>query len=166
MESTVMPDTAGSIRSVQCRAQLKALRDEYGYGIFDACIRELNRGRLQTDTRQRRERFKPRIYKLLYHRQGGICLLCGLGMIMPKSFPGGLEIDHIDPNRQDFNDPRNLQLAHESCNRKKGAKSVQEQSKCSGRTFEQIVRVPIDEDGEHIEHEEPEKPKFLRMVMD
>ena len=157
-----MTDTASTIRSVQCRAELKALREEYGYGTFDAAIRELGRERLQTDNRQPRRRFKPREYKRLYHIQRGICPLCNLGMIMPATFPGGLEIDHINPNREDFNDPSNLQLTHEKCNRQKAAKSIQAQSKSSGKPFTHILRIPVDEDGEPVE----EKPMFLRKIMD
>ena len=87
-----MTEIHPTIRSIQCRNELKAIREEYGYSIFDQAFREL-------------------------------------------------------------------------CNRKKGGKSIQEQSKSSGRPFVDIVRVPIDEDTEHIEDAEVQ-PQFLRKRMD
>jgi 5-methylcytosine-specific restriction endonuclease McrA len=160
-----MTDTQSTIRSVQCRAALKALREQFGYGIFDAAIRELNRERLQIgrDAREPRVRFKAKTYKILYHKQRGICRICNLAMVLPSHFPGSLEIDHINPNSEDFNDGRNLQLTHQSCNRKKGGKSVEQQSKSNGKTFADIVRTPTDEDGEPVEDE---LPRFLRKRMD
>ena len=145
-----------------CIAILKAHRAEWGYDKFDDAIRHINRERLQTSTREPRHHFKPPDYKKLYRRQGGICALCRLAMVMPNHFPGGLEIDHINPNREDFNDPSNLQLTHEKCNRQKAAKSIQAQSKSSGKPFTHILRIPVDEDGEPAE----EKPMFLRTLMD
>jgi hypothetical protein len=163
-----MTDTTSNIRSVQCLAELKALKEEYGYGIFDAAIRQMGRKRLQIDknSRESRQRFRPRDYKRAYHRQRGICPICRLGMILPLTFPGGLAMDHIDPNRADFNHPSNLQVTHEICNKRKAAKSIQEQSKSSGRPFVDIIRVPVDEDREHIEDISDEKPAFLRKIMD
>jgi hypothetical protein len=159
-----MPDNRSILRSVRCAGDLKAIREEYGYAIFDQAIRELNRERLQIDkaSREPRQRFKPQVYKRLYHRQRGICPICHLGMILPLTFPGGLEIDHINPNAEEFNDPKNLQVTHEICNRKKSSKSIEQQSKSSGRTFAEILRVPVDEDGETIEP----IPQCLRKLMD
>jgi hypothetical protein len=161
-----MTDNQTLTASARCHADLKAIQEEPGYSIFKDQATAIVRERLQVDraSREPRERFKPQLYKRLYHRQRGICPLCGLGMILPLTFPGGLEIDHINPNAEDFNGISNLQVTHEICNRKKGAKSIQEQSKASGKPFTEILRVPVDEEGEPIESK-PE-PMFLRKKMD
>jgi hypothetical protein len=157
-----MSDTAQGIRSTQLRAALRSLRDQFGYSLFRETVKNLERERLQVDSssREPRKRFKPGAYKLLYHRQRGICPLCSLGMVTPRVWPGELEIDHIDPNRDDFGADSNLQLTHRTCNRKKGGKSILEQSKSSGRPFAEIVRVPVDAEGDPVE----DSPAFLRKM--
>ena len=148
-----------------CVAILKQFRADWGYDRFDSAIRIINRERLQLgkNPRDGRQRFKAHDYKKLYRKQNGICPLCNLAMVMPAHFPGPLEIDHLNPNREDFNDPSNLQLTHESCNRKKGAKSLQQQSKSNGRTFVHIMSASEVSESEDMPEE---RPAFLRKIMD
>ena len=146
-----MTDTPGQIRSVQCRAKLLEIQTEFGYSLFREQATAIVRSRLQVDPaeRQKRKHFTSAIYNRLYRRQRGICPICNLAMAKPNNFPGGLEVDHVNPNEPDFNGINNLQLTHEKCNRQKGAKSIQEQSKANGKTFAEIVFIPVTEDGEH-----------------
>ena len=120
-------------------ATLEALKAEWGYSRFDAAVRAINRKRLQGE-RAPRKKFPWSKYRKLYDRQRGICPECKLLMPLVR---GHVEIDHFDPNEQDFNNESNLRLTHTLCNRSKGAKSVLEQSKASGRTFTDMM--PEDE---------------------
>jgi 5-methylcytosine-specific restriction endonuclease McrA len=131
------------IKSVHLRAELIALREKYGYSLFRQEVVALERSRLQIDKASRvpRQKFKARDYKRLYHAQRGICPLCGLGMILPLHFPGGLEIDHKNPNEAEhFNEWDNLALTHSACNRKKSSKTLEERSKETGKTTMELLK--------------------------
>lgn len=127
-----------------CVAILESFRADWGFDKFNAAVRVINRRRLQVyaDARQARARYKPQEYRRLYHRQHGICPICGLGMIMPNLWPGELHMDHIDPNRMEgFNNRTNRQLTHRKCNASKGGKYLQQQSKENGKPFTQILQA-------------------------
>ena len=117
---------------MNCFEELTALRQKYGTSEFDHVVKRLSRQRLQNYKRDQRKKFPSWLRKRLYDKQSGICRVCERFM-SPKL--NQLEIDHIDPNREDFNNEDNLQLVHWKCNRNKGAKSIQEQSKETGETF-------------------------------
>ncbi len=125
------------------RVKLEALRTEYGYGEFDHEIKSMGRERLQNPTREKRQHFTPSMYRKLFDAQLGICPECQEHLDVPADKG---EIDHKDPNRQDFNHPSNLQLLHKSCNREKSAMTIQEQSKAGKGTFEKILRVADEQE--------------------
>ena len=125
----------GTLNLAECESALREIRSRAGYSIFDAVVKKLNRERVNPE-RQQRKRFPTSVYQRLYDKQGGDCRECGDRLFVPARKN---EIDHIDPNREDFNHPSNLQLLHPKCNREKSSKSVYEQSKASGRSFEEII---------------------------
>ena len=66
-----------------------------------------------------------------------MCPLCNDAMLLLR---GQVEIDHKDPNRQEgFNDDDNLQLTHQSCNRRKSSRSIYEQAKKGGKSIIQCL---------------------------
>lgn len=121
-----------------CFDELVALRAKYGTSPFDHAIKKLNRQRLDAgQQREKRQHFSPRMYQLLFDKQKGICLRCDKVLDVPAKRN---EIDHINPNRVgDFNSFANLQLLHSSCNRSKGANSIHEESKATGKGYVEIL---------------------------
>lgn len=120
-------------------ARLRAIDAEVGRGDFDAAMRVINRERLQSKRTQQRERFKWSEYERLYEVQGGICPWCEQPIILLKRQKRLVEIDHINPNLQDFNAKSNLQLLHHDCNRTKAAMTMEEQSKRLGKPVTTIL---------------------------
>jgi 5-methylcytosine-specific restriction endonuclease McrA len=90
-------------------------------------MREINRERLANPARDKRKAFKRTYLHILYKKQKGVCPVCDNDMAWMNGV--GLEVDHIDPNRQDFNDRSNHQLVHKACNREKSSMSLTEQTK-------------------------------------
>ena len=116
---------------------LEELKRSYGSQAFDLAVRKLNRSRLSVHNRDPRKRFSWNVYRKRYTLQHGICPICGQVMALLKS---KIEIDHKDPNRQDYNADTNLQVVHTQCNQTKGAKSIYEQSKVSNKTFVELIK--------------------------
>lgn len=123
---------------------LKRIRTEWGYGSFDYAVKQINRERLLNPDRDKRKRPSRGECQRLYDSQKGICPRCGDHLFVPANDKGN-EVDHIDPNRQDFNHRSNKVLVHGlKCNRSKGAQSIQEQSKRMGKSFTDILQPGID----------------------
>jgi 5-methylcytosine-specific restriction endonuclease McrA len=125
-------------KEVECLQELVSLRTKYGTSTFDFVLKKLARQRLESrGIRPERTRFKWSDVRRLYAKQRGICPVCDNPMPLVR---GELEIDHIDPSRVDgFNSDSNRQVAHKYCNRSKGADSIAEQSKSSGKPFTEIL---------------------------
>ncbi len=117
--------------------ELYKLKSEYGGFHFNLALKEIRRRRLEVSKRGKRERFPWSKYRKLYNRQKGVCPLCNETMPFIR---GEIEIDHRDPNREDFNSEDNLQLTHKRCNRAKSAKSVSTLSKESGKTIQELLK--------------------------
>lgn len=115
----------------QVLLKLRELRSQVGYSQFDRAVRSLMKERLTNLERQHRKHFSPSTYQKLFDRQKGVCSYCDEPLLIPARKN---EIDHFDPNAEEFNSPRNLQLLHSQCNRKKAAQSPSEQSKQQGKT--------------------------------
>ncbi len=119
--------------------RLSTLQDEFGRFTFDQALKTVRRRKLLTPQgeRPRRKRFSWSKYESLYQKQRGICPLCKRVMVLLRR---EVEIDHLDPNRQQgFNDDDNLQLTHRRCNRKKSSRSVYEQAKKTNRSIMELV---------------------------
>jgi hypothetical protein len=52
---------------------------------------------------------------------------------------GKIEIDHLDPHDPDFNRGENLRVTHATCNREKGANTIAQEAKATGRTMMEII---------------------------
>lgn len=132
-------------RTKEIKEELRAIRTRVGYSIFDEAVRSLNRERLDAPRTQKRKSFAWSMVAKLYERQKGICPVCTQPMRLLKSARAENEVDHINPMAPDFNNPRNLQLLHKSCNRSKSALSVMEQAKRYGITAAEILNPTIEE---------------------
>lgn len=118
-------------------AELKAIRERVGYSEYDQAVKIISRERLQNDTRDKRQtNFKWSDYTRHYKKQRGICSWCKQPMALIK---GQLAMDHVNPNRQDFNADDNLQVLHPKCNGEKNSMSIAEQSKLKGTTYREIL---------------------------
>jgi 5-methylcytosine-specific restriction endonuclease McrA len=127
-------------------ALLDAIEKQIGVSRYVAAIKAKSRRRLEVDVtvRQKRKSFPWSKYKRLYEKQAGKCAICAKDMRLIR---GTVEIDHKNPNAEDFNSDYNLQLAHKECNREKGGKSLAEQAKFYGKTTVQLLSSePIEED--------------------
>jgi len=122
------------MEELTCLEALKKMRSVYGTSEFDRAVKTLMRERLENPGREKRKRISPRLREKLYVRQAGKCAICG-----DHFPPTELEGDHINPNRQDFNAPSNWQLLCKSCNTRKNAKSVMEQTVAYGKTALEIL---------------------------
>jgi 5-methylcytosine-specific restriction endonuclease McrA len=122
----------------ECLADLKALRTKYGTSIYDDAVKKINRERLQDGAERKRRAYPRRVRVDLYLKQNALCPICDERMDANLRL---LHVDHIDPDRQDWNHSSNLQLVHASCNLHKSSKSLQQQSKESGRTVADILEV-------------------------
>jgi 5-methylcytosine-specific restriction endonuclease McrA len=121
-----LPETISALRDIRTRS---------GYSRFEIAVKTLNRERVNPE-REKRQRFAPGVYRRLFDKQKGYCPECGDHLFVPAK---NNEVDHVDPNREDFNHATNLQLLHPDCNRRKSSKSIYEQSKHSGRPFTSII---------------------------
>ena len=121
-----------------CFDAIISLRKQYGTVKFDHAMKKLNRMRLEAAGYQREKRvhFPPRMYQMLFDRQSGVCPRCNKTLNVPAKRN---EIDHVNVERQDFNHPSNLQLLHSGCNRSKGANSIHEESKATGKGYVEIL---------------------------
>lgn len=120
---------------------LQAHMDEMGSVRFWEAINKMRRWKVMNRLRDGREIFPLAEYRRLHKKQKGICQWCNKDMAFPYGKGHGLAIDHINANRQDFNDRGNLQLLHDvPCNREKSAKSVGQVAKETGKLYtEQIM---------------------------
>lgn len=125
-----------------CLQDLRDLRQKYGTSSFDAALRVMKKERLENYGREKRKRFPPKMYQRLFDMQKGVCRFCGHHLDVPAKKN---EIDHIDPSRQDFNSPSNLELLHVQCNKIKAARTVYQQSKLTGQPFSQILKPEEEE---------------------
>lgn len=118
--------------------RLQAIREEVGTSIYDAAVKAINRMRLDSNVsdRQPRKSFSWAVYQRHYKKQRGICPWCGNTMPLIK---GAIEMDHINPNAEDFNADSNLQVLHKACNRQKSSMSIAEQAKHQGTTYREIL---------------------------
>ena len=125
-------------KHVELIATLDCLIEKYGEKIFKDAVKTINRRRVNKN-RQNRISFPWKEYVRLYKSQRGICPICEQPMILLKT-NHNLAIDHIDPNREDFNAVDNRQLTHDvPCNRSKGSKGLFAQSKAYGKTITEII---------------------------
>ena len=122
-----------------CEDELRAIREQHGYGEFDRCVKKMMRERLQNPGREKRKPIPESIKRKLYVKQDGRCAECN-----ERFDYKNLEGDHRDPNRQDFNNPKQWQLLCKPCNLEKGAKSVMEQTKFYSRTAKEILNPQDD----------------------
>lgn len=81
--------------------------------------------------REKRKPFSRAFKQKLFDRQGGVCLECHKPLIVPAIKN---EVDHIQPDAEDWHNTINLRLTHPKCNRSKGAKSLVQLSKERGGT--------------------------------
>lgn len=119
-----------------CLLSLRALKEKHGYADYDAAVRTINRERLLTRNRGVRISWKWWEYKRLYLVQRGKCGICGDDMPLIR---GAIEMDHKDPNSKDFEASSNRQVVHQRCNREKSSKSIQQQSKETGKGFTELL---------------------------
>lgn len=120
----------------EAREVYRAWRDTFGTSICDQVQREEGRRRLQVVGRAPRKRFTARIYQRLFDRQAGICRWCHEILEIPARRN---EIDHLNPEAEDFNGETNLQLLHRACNREKSSKSMLDQAKDRNRTVTDLI---------------------------
>jgi 5-methylcytosine-specific restriction endonuclease McrA len=121
---------------IEAKKAYLAWRAEFGTSVCDSIVKGENRRRLEGSGREKRKRVSHAKMVKMFFQQHGKCALCGDQL--PTDFKG-VEVDHVDPNREDFNAPGNLQLACSGCNREKGAKSIMEQAKFYGRPVTSIL---------------------------
>ena len=121
-----------------CYEELKALRVKHGTSQFDYAVKKLMRERIDSG-RDKREKFPKSMYQKLFDTQKGICPGYDTPP-HPLTIPAVKnEIDHIDPDRIDFNHRTNLQLLCVDCNRRKSSKSIAQQAKETGRPYTRIL---------------------------
>jgi len=122
------------------RSKLIVLRDEAGYSEFWREVKSLSRERLQNTTREKRKPISWGVIARHYKIQRGVCAWCNKDMKLIRS---EVEGDHINCNAQDFNDDKNIQVLHKSCNREKSSMSIAEQSKHKGTTYREILEPEV-----------------------
>lgn len=115
---------------------IKILRDRMGYSRFDHAMRAINRERIENPGRDTRKKFPWSKYTRLYKECKGVCWWCESTMPLIK---GQVEVDHFDPNEQEFNGDGNLGLLHAKCNREKGPMNLTDQAKYLGITVTDLV---------------------------
>lgn len=116
---------------------LDGLDVEVGRSIYDQAVKMKNRRRLESgSTRQKRKRFPWSKYQKLYQKRNGVCWWCQSDM---KLIKGQIEVDHFDPNADDFNGEGNLSVLHMDCNREKSAKTLTEQAEYLGITVKELL---------------------------
>jgi hypothetical protein len=122
---------------------LQAFELAIGRSDFRLLMDKQKNAKLQTTDRPERKKFPWGVYKRLYARQAGLCPWCGGAMILLK---GKVELDHINPNAEDFNNANNLQLLHAHCNREKSGMSIEQQSKHTGKSFVELIGKQNEEE--------------------
>ena len=122
---------------------LDTFKQAIGISDFRRLIEGMKNARLQVNDRPERKKFSWAIYRRLYDRQKGICPWCDKDMVLVR---GKIEVDHRDPNAPDFNAVANLQVLHSHCNRLKSAMSIEQQSKHTGKSFTELLGVPVEEE--------------------
>lgn len=141
MERLQIDKRGKSMSLIDCKTEFYEWLKKHGYGNCDLVIREWRRQRVNPE-RDKRQRFPKSEYQRLFDSQKGFCACgCSEHLLVPAIKN---EIDHIDPNRQDFNHRSNLQLLLPEHNRNKSSKSVLQQSKESGRTMQEIIKPGFD----------------------
>ena len=130
---------------------LDAAEGEVGRSRFWHVVDKKRKRRLQIDKGGRPNRVKasPAEKQKMYNRQQGKCPWRSTTkenphmLLIPASRN---ECDEINPNLTDnYNAKWNKQLLCPDCNREKSSMSIQEQAVHQGKTFEQIVNVPVEE---------------------
>ena len=122
---------------------LKDLRKLHGTSAFDNAVKQLMRERLDAPGRPKRAHVSLNARWKMYRRQKGICPLCEKEMLPDEKT---WDVDHIVVDGTNFNDRANMWLTHQSCNRAKGAKSLLELSKESGRNRTVLDYITAIED--------------------
>jgi hypothetical protein len=122
---------------------LQAFELAIGRSDFRRLMDKQKNAKLQASDRPERKKFPWSLYKRLYERQAGLCPWCCGAMILLR---GKVEIDHINPNADDYNGRDNLQLLHSHCNREKSGMSIEQQSKHTGKSFVELIGQPVEED--------------------
>ena len=135
IEPVEMPFIVKTLDQTETISILRHIRKLAGYAKFDHAVKVLNRERVNPD-REKRKRFPKSTYQRLFDKQRGICPDCDKPLDIPATRN---HIDHISPEEEDFNNDRNIRLVHDSCNLRKGARSVYDHAKRTGRSFEQII---------------------------
>ena len=116
---------------------LDSLDKEVGRSIYDQAVKMKNRRRLESgSTRQKRKHFPWSKYQKLYQKKNGVCWWCQCDM---KLIKGQIEIDHFDPNADDYNGDANLSVIHMDCNREKSAKTLNEQAEHLNITVKELL---------------------------
>jgi hypothetical protein len=122
----------------ECLLDYRQWRKKHGTSSCDAVIRSENRQRINLG-RDKRDKTSKAEKQKMFNDQKGICPICDDLLFIP-AYDRRNEVDHIDPNRTDLNHWTNKQLVHGNpCNRKKSGKSIAQQSKETGKTYEQII---------------------------
>lgn len=120
----------------ETKAKLEALIKDEGMSNVHFAYKAIRLKKVRED-RDPRKAFTWAQLKRQAQKQRWCCGICG-GPMSPVR--GTIVMDHKDPNRLDFNHPDNLQAVHDDpCNREKGAKSIPQQSKDTGKPFNQLI---------------------------
>lgn len=122
-------------------SRLDAILLEIGEDRYWHAVEKQRRRKLSNYAREKRKtNFSLSECKKLWKKAKGICSWCTNLMPSPEFNRTATAVDHIDPNRQDFNAWENLQLLHRKCNEEKNSKSIAEQAKATGKNFMQILK--------------------------
>ena len=140
--------THGQSDALDCLDDLKGLRNLYGTSTFDHAVKSLMRQRLDAPGRPKRVHVSLNARWEMYRRQKGICPLCNKEMAPDEKI---WDVDHIEPDSASYNGRDNTWLTHSGCNRSKGAKSLLDLSKESGKTIQEFLE---GKGGEEIEDSE------------
>jgi hypothetical protein len=125
---------------VSAQQLLDQIQKQIGIKEFKRLTDKMNRQRVPSD----RDPRKGIPWNKIRHRASEQRWICGICKDREKPMarkPGLTVADHIDPHRKDFNADDNWQAAHASCNAKKGANTMIQESKRKQLSYE-----PIQED--------------------
>lgn len=135
----MMENTMSPRKPSECEQELELLLEKYGRSELFRSVTRLLRRRVNRN-RDPRKAVPWSQLREIARRQHFICAICRDPEKPMRDKPGYTVVDHIDPNRKDFNHPDNLQAAHKSCNATKGAKSIYEQAIERGMTIHEFIR--------------------------
>lgn len=107
---------------------MRQLREQLGDNQFFHLTDRMKKERVRPD-RDKREFVPWKDLRKMAKRQHWICGICNDPENRMADDRKYTVLDHIDPQRIDFNHPDNLQAAHKSCNAAKSAKNQTEVSK-------------------------------------